>query len=386
MNSPKATYLLGHQLTQLEQAASSSESKVLHSPQAESSKVPYESSGLFSSLQTRNWRHDLLVKFGLASRTDVPFELLRKLWLEAEAVGFDSAWLSDHLYAYSPVLRAGILNPAEDVLECWTALSALAAVTSRIRIGSMVLCNPLRHPPLLAKMCATLDVISHGRLNVGIGSGDYLEKEYTAYGIPYSPKTRERIEQLKESIKILKIMWTEDEPTFRGRYYAIEGATCNPKPIQKPHPPLWVGIWTGRRIMPRLAADLADAVNFTHNPPSACAEKIKLIEKFLRKGRRSNKALIRSWRGYVTLAETQKELNQSLAESARIQRINIEELLKEEHTRAAIIGTPEKCVEKFREYMAAGINYFILIFQAPDKLDAVRLFSRTVMPALAEDA
>jgi len=318
-----------------------------------------------------------LLRFGLkTSQEGYSFELLRKVWLEAEALGFDSAWLYDHLWA--------LRNRNEDCLECWTTLSALASATSRIRIGSLVLCNSFRHPALLAKMSATLDVISQGRLNLGIGAG-WRQEEYDAYGM-FFPKTRERIKQLEESLRILKTMWTEDEPTFRGKYFSIEKAVCNPKPIQEPHPPLWVGIMTGRKVMPRLAATLADAVNFTHNPPPACKEKISLIEQHLKTIERPTEHFTKSWQGYVTLAETQSELQQNITTMAKSRGMSKDELLLEEKTKGAIIGTSEECAQKLEEYVDVGINYFILIFQMPDQVEALKLFSREVLPAISKAA
>lgn len=315
-----------------------------------------------------------LLGFGLKTSQDgYSFELLKKVWLEAETVGFDSAWLYDHLYA--------LRNRTEDCLECWTTISALAALTSRIRIGSLVLCNSFRHPALVAKMSATLDVISRGRLNLGIGAG-WREEEYKAYGMSF-PETRERIEQLEESLRILKTMWTQDESTFRGKHFTIEKATCNPKPIQKPHPPLWVGIMQGRRVMPKLAATLADAVNFTHNPPPECKKKIDLIDKQLKITGRSTEHFTKSWQGYVTIAETQNELEQTAAEIAGVRGISKDGLLLETKTKGAIVGTVEKCVQKLDDYIKAGVNYFILIFQTPNQLEAVKLFSREVMPAVS---
>lgn len=322
-----------------------------------------------------------MIKFGLkTNQAGVSFEGLKKLWLEAEAAGFDSAWLMDHMYGR----RAEALSPNEDVLECWTTLSALAASTSRIRMGALILCNPLRHAPLLAKMGASLDVISQGRLNLALGAGDWLEEEYRSYGISYPPEIRKRIEQLEESIRIIRMMWTEDEATFRGKYYAIEKAICKPKPVQKPHPPIWIGIWTGKKVMPRLAGTLADAVNLTQTPPLACAEKLQLIEEFARKAGNSNRPLIKSWQGYVTLAATEKELDQIVNNAARTQKMTKEQLLNEQNVKGSIIGTPEKFVKTLREYIAVGINYFVLNFQTTNKIDAIRLFSKEVMPAIAD--
>jgi alkanesulfonate monooxygenase SsuD/methylene tetrahydromethanopterin reductase-like flavin-dependent oxidoreductase (luciferase family) len=125
------------------------------------------------------------------------------------------------------------------LLECWTALSALARDTRRLRLGTSVLCHSYRSPAVLAKMAATLDVISEGRLDLGLGAG-WFEQEYRAYGIPF-PRIGERIDQLAEGVEIIRRMWTEAHPRFQGRHYAIDDAVCDPPPLQRPHPPIWIG-------------------------------------------------------------------------------------------------------------------------------------------------
>jgi len=171
----------------------------------------------------------------------------------AEELGFDSIWLCDHFLTLAPaayVEDAGIARgdatasrEAEPgsmpLLECWTALSPLARDTRRLRLGTSVLCHSYRAPSVLAKMAATLDVISGGRLDLGLGAG-WFEREYRAYGIPYL-RIGERIDQLAEGVEIIRRMWTEPRPRYQGRHYAIDGAICDPSPVQRPHPTIWIG-------------------------------------------------------------------------------------------------------------------------------------------------
>ena len=137
-------------------------------------------------------------------------------------------------------------------------MSALSTVTENVKLGTMVLCNLFRHPPLLAKMASTLDVISNGRVEFAIGAG-WFEEEFRAYGYDFPP-TKERIEMLKEAVMILKLMWTDETTSFAGRHYRVENAPCNPKPVQRPHIPVCIG-GSGENLLLRAVAELADEWN-----------------------------------------------------------------------------------------------------------------------------
>ena len=176
------------------------------------------------------------------------YETLTRFAQEAEESGFESAWLVDH-FQQAPD------RPREAMFECWTAMAALARDTRTIALGQWVLCNSYRPPSLLAKMTSCLDVISHGRLVVGIGAGSN-DAEHSAYGYDF-PTTRVRVEQLEEAAQILKLMWTQDQPVFHGNHYHIDGPFNDPQPVQKPHPPLLIG-GSGERYTLRVVAKYAD--------------------------------------------------------------------------------------------------------------------------------
>ena len=163
------------------------------------------------------------------------YEELLRTWVEAETCGFDSAWLVDHLipdhYPDRPI--------SDPMLECWTTLAALARDTEKIRLGPLVSCNMFRPPQLLAKMAATLDCISEGRLNFAIGSG-WLETEHEAYGYGF-PTTRLRIERLDEAFDVIMRLWTDERANYKGKYYTLKEAVNYPKPLQIPRPPIYVG-------------------------------------------------------------------------------------------------------------------------------------------------
>ena len=189
----------------------------------------------------------------------------------AESGGFDSVWLCDHFLTISPddyVKDAGIADDSNEndpgappislpLLECWTTLSALARDTTRLRLGTSVLCNSYRHPSVLAKMAATLDVISEGRLDLGLGAG-WFQREFDAYGSRFGRCVIE-YQRLPNRWQVMKAVWTEPNPTYTGRFYTLNGAICDPPPVQRPHPPLWIG-GEGDRVQ-RIAARSAQGLN-----------------------------------------------------------------------------------------------------------------------------
>lgn len=200
---------------------------------------------LFGLVVPQGWRGEL-DRLPAEKRLDAILNLVK--W--AEECKVESLWLYDHFIQY----RVG-LGPCFDG---WSLLSYLAPLTNRVRLGMLVLCNSYRNPALLAKMAATLDNISQGRLEFGIGAGWY-EEEYKSYGYPY-PSAATRISMLDESLQIIIKMWCDEKPSFKGRYYSIKEAYCRPKPLQKPHPPITVG-GSGRLTL-KVAAKYADWTNY----------------------------------------------------------------------------------------------------------------------------
>lgn len=189
------------------------------------------------------------LRFGIKTTPrHATYEPLLDVWQEADALPiFEHAWVSDHLMSLGD-------NPADPCLEAWTLLTALAAQTTRLRVGVMVTANTYRHPAVLAKMAATLDRIAHRRLNFGIGTG-WAEREHVAYGIPLPPPG-ERVRRLAEACELIRRLWTEPVVTFSGRYYQLSEAVCEPKPAQQPHPPFAIG-GEGEHTL-RVVANYAD--------------------------------------------------------------------------------------------------------------------------------
>jgi F420-dependent oxidoreductase-like protein len=192
------------------------------------------------------------------------YEAIRKVWKEADAIPvIEHAWLFDH---FAPIY-SDVSGPC---LEGWTLLTALAAQTTYLRIGLMVTGNTYRHPAVLANMAATVDIISNGRLDLGIGAG-WNEYEHHSMGIPlYS--AGERIRRLGEACAVIRQLFTQEVTNFTGRYYQLEGARCEPKPVQKPHPPLVVG-GGGEQLTLRVVAEFADIWNYPN--PRGSAEELE---------------------------------------------------------------------------------------------------------------
>jgi F420-dependent oxidoreductase-like protein len=198
------------------------------------------------------------------------YEEMLRVWQVADALPvFEHAWLFDH---FIPI--AG--DTSGPCLEGWTLLAAFAAQTERLRVGLMVAGNTYRHPAVSAKMGATLDIISRGRFDFGIGAG-WNELEHTAYGIPLF-KPGERIGRLAEACEVVKLMWTQDTPDFDGRYYQLQGARCEPKPLQKPYPPFVIG-GGGEQKTLRVVAQYADIWNFAGGSVEDFVHKNQVLDE-----------------------------------------------------------------------------------------------------------
>lgn len=174
-------------------------------------------------------------------------ELLRRARL-AEELGFESAWVFDHY-------KALYGDPSGPCLDGWSLLAALGAATESIRLGALVTGVTYRHPSVLAMQAVTVDQVSGGRLDFSLGAA-WFGDEHHEFGIPF-PERRERIERLEEALRVVKLLWTEEGATFEGKHYRLEGASYHPRPVQVPHPPVWVGASGEKRTIP-IAARHAD--------------------------------------------------------------------------------------------------------------------------------
>src|SRR5438128_925742 len=221
-----------------------------------------------------------------------------ELWQHLESTGWDTACLSDHFMPNTKE-REGA------VLESWSTLSALAAVVPRMRIGTIVLGNTYRHPAVVAKMAAQVDIISGGRLILGLG-GAWQQNEHEAYGIPFH-SVRERLERLDEACQVMRSLWTERRANFQGRHYQLKDAPLEPKPVQKPHPELMIG-GAGERVTLRVVAKNADHWNVWAGP-KILACKSAILEEHCAKVGRDSKTIHRSANMALLISDNKAEVD-----------------------------------------------------------------------------
>jgi F420-dependent oxidoreductase-like protein len=295
------------------------------------------------------------------NQSDPLFDSLKKVVLECEHFGFDSVWLDDHLM---------YRNAA--IMECWTTLSALASVTHKIRLGTMVTSNAFRNPALLSKMTSTVDVISNGRLEFGIGAG-VQEEEHIAYGYGF-PNPRDRIGLMEETVEIIKKMWTQKKTSFKGKNYRITCATCEPKPLQKPHPPLTIG-GSGEKYTLKVTAKYADRFDFGFLPDlEQYKHKLKVLENHCKSVDRDFDEIEKScWlAGQIFLGHNREEIE------AKIELFKPKSLSQEEFKRNNLVGSPDECLQQIKCYEKLGVTHFMLYFGDLPDSGSLRLFAEEV--------
>jgi len=308
----------------------------------------------FGVMVPQGWRMDLV---------DFPdpveaYEAMTSVAQEAEALGFDSVWLYDHFHT--------IPLPSQEVtFECWMSTAALARDTKRVRIGQMVTCNGYRNPALLAKMASTVDVMSHGRLDFGIGAGWY-QHEYLAYGYNY-PDAPERLRYLREAVQVILAMWTQDEAVFEGKYYQVRGAINQPKGVQKPHIPLLIG-GGGEKVTLKLVAQCADACNVGGGDIQTIRHKLDVIKMHCEQLGRDYSNIRRTTSTICVIGASEETALASLSEQQR----SLVSMMQAN----SLIGTPESMRKRIVELEEAGVQELILWFPDAAKLESLRLFAK----------
>ncbi len=303
----------------------------------------------------QGWRMELA---GIKDPVEA-YETMTGVAQTAEEYGYNSVWLADHFHTTIP-------GPSQEMLfESWTSTAALARDTKRIRIGQMVTGNSYRNPALLAKMASTVDVLSHGRLTLGIGAGWY-EHEYRAYGYEY-PSASERARQLREAVQVLLAMWTQEEATFEGKYYQIRGAINQPEGVQHPHIPLLIA-GGGEQVTLKLVAQYADASNILGDIATT-ERKFAVLKQHCEGIGRNYEDIQRTTMIPCVIGDTDEQAQALFLEKRKV-------LPPGDYLSYALIGSPETIRQRIAAYEATGIQEMMLLLPDATDLATIRRFAR----------
>lgn len=316
------------------------------------------------------------IKFGvsLPYYSYETFDFMTKFAILAEKFGFHSLWIPDH--GYLP-------------WEALTTLSAIAMKTRDIKLGTCVLDANRRNPATLAQMIATLDNISGGRLVLGVGSGI---PGINPYGFPVDKP----VSRMRESVEIMKEFWTKSEVNYKGRFYNFEKASIGAKPVQKPHPPLWIAAF-GSAMM-KIAAEIGDGLITQNIPPEMFEEELSNLSKSARAAGRDPKEIEPILTSLpVSISRDHGAAQRDVEPIARnwltrttvpriVQRLGFEtpwtrseDVPEEAINRCFIFGTPRECVTKIEEYVKAGVRYFVALRLMPPGIESLDLYANEVM-------
>ena len=296
---------------------------------------------------------------------------LKNLATKAENLGFDSFWVMDHFHQISPVGKQ-----EDPMLEGWTTISVLAGITSRIKLGTLVTGITYRHPSVLAKMGASLDVLSKGRLFMGIGAA-WNQEESLAYGIPFFPN-KERLVRLEEAIQIIRKMWTQEPAaTFNGKYYQINNAYCNPKPIQKPSPPIMVG-GSGERQTLKIVAKYADACNL-FGSAETIKRKLSVLKEHCKSVGRDYDSILKTKLGLIVVDNDNERVEKRVQQISKIMHI-------EQVGEFLMYGTPEEVLKQIGLLEEVGIQYLIVDLEPYRELEALEIFGGSIIKKTSRTA
>ncbi|HEY7122603.1 MAG TPA: LLM class F420-dependent oxidoreductase [Ktedonobacterales bacterium] len=319
----------------------------------------------FGVFVPQGWKMDLME---IADPVEQYEAMTRAAQVVDALPAYDSIWVYDHFHPIPVPVQ-------QTVFESWMITSALARDTKRVKIGQMVTCNGFRQPSLLAKMASTVDVLSHGRLYCGLGAGWY-EHEWRAYGYGFS-ETRERMAAFKEACEIVVRMWTEEAPTFQGKYYSINAPINMPKGVQKPHPSFWIG-GGGEQVTLKLVAKWANACNISGSPETL-RHKFAVLREHCAALGRDYESIIRSTSiEPIVVLKAGDDPERATEAIRRRSGTSFENF-----ARQATLGTAEQVAARLQALIDAGANYVILYFPriAYDQEEVYR-FADEVIPLL----
>ena len=307
------------------------------------------------------------IRFGVQTgQQNIEWEQLRSFWAKADGWGYDSLWVFDHFYPiFSP-------DPAGPCFEGWTLLSALSQNTKRARIGALVNGNTYRNPTLTAKMAATLDNVSGGRLNLGLGAG-WFEAEHRSLGFDFKTLGG-RLKALDESCQIIKGMFRQEKTTLKGEHYNVVDAICNPKPIQK-HLPLMIG-GHGEKVLLKIVAKYADMWNMGNADAAEMKRLIGVIERHGDTVGRNTDEIEKT----LMLAlcyKAPKQREETLSSIVGMMAQTTPERARD----IMIIGSKQECVDKLERYIKAGVTHFIFLHNPPLTAEEdIQAFAEDIIP------
>ena len=297
----------------------------------------------------------VVLKIGIhAGPQDLSMAELKRLWRTGDENGFH--WISvwDHFYA-NPLAGRERTNPC---FEGIAAMAGLAATTQNVRVGCLVFCALFRNPGVLAKAAVTIDHLSEGRAEIGIGAG-WFEEEFREFGYAFPPLGK-RLDQLEEALTIVRSLLHDEVTNFKGKYYQIEGAVCSPKPFN-PNMRLWVG-GAGRKRTPALAAKHADGFNMPYLPPQVVATRLQTLRQECEAIDRDPAELETSVNvGFYMNADKAPDINPA----------------------GSLVGGPQQAVERIGEYVDSGVGGLNIAFRPPVDWDALDAFIEEVLPAFS---
>ena len=306
-----------------------------------------------------------------AVRFGVTLPQIKRTWTEAreaavefDRLGFDSVWVCDHLY--------GVPLPTLPILEAWTELAAVGAITERVGLGTLVTPPFFRHPAVLAQQIATLDQISGGRATPGFGAG-WFEPEFTGYGCRF-PGLAQRLAALDEAVEIMTRMWTEERVSFEGEHFTVHEVACEPRPERRP--PVLIG-GGGEKVLMGIAARRADVWNNMAVFQADLPRKIEALERRCDEVGRDFDEIEISQQCVVVIGENHESAVKQLEKAKQIYGGHMGGSL-EEH---GIWGGPDEVIEKVERHRALGVSHFPIEFFGRDTREPARIFAETVMPA-----
>jgi F420-dependent oxidoreductase-like protein len=306
------------------------------------------------------------VRFGLQTgQQSIAWRDMLSFWQSADAWGYDSLWNFDHFYAI-------FSDPGNPCLEGWTTLSALAQATTNARIGHLVNGNTYRHPCVTAKMAMSLDHISGGRANLGIGAG-WFEEEHRSFGIDFK-SVRGRLDALEEALRIIKGMLAGERVTLKGRHYQVEDAFCQPAPIQDGGLPIMIG-GEGRKILLRIVAQYADMWNAAGSPEKM-GELIRVIRSHGDAVGRDTDEIEKTV--MLPLCYTGDKSVQDAVVSLLAASFGVS---PDDARASSMVGEKQECIDTVERFHAVGVTHFIFMCFAPYPVDQIQAFAEDVIPA-----